>query len=81
MIYRFDIRYPANRGGYGTAFRLMITAQDGASVDVVHETFVSDKPTMAGLRAHLADKGFEAYGDMALLSGGTIRSMIRPIAK
>lgn len=78
MIYRLDIRYPANRGGRGTKFRLMITAQDGSSVDVVNATFVAEKPSMTSLRNHLADKGFEAYGDMVQLSDGTIRSMIRP---
>lgn len=76
MIYRFDIRYPANRGGCGSKFRLMIT-EDGHAIDT---TFVSDKPTMNSLRTHLADKGFEAYGDMLNMSDGTIRTMVRRIA-
>jgi hypothetical protein len=80
MIYRFDIRYPANRGGRGAKFRLMITADNAGRAETVSTTFVSAKPTMASLRAHLASKGFEAYGDMLNLSDGTIRSMVRPIA-
>ncbi len=80
MIHRFDIRYPANRGGVGTKFRLMITADDGSSIKVVSVAHVVAKPTMAALREHLADKGFEAYGDMLQIGGSTIRSMVRPIA-
>jgi hypothetical protein len=80
MIYRLDIRYPASRGGRGTKFRLMITAQDGASIETVSTVFVADKPTFASLRVHLAERGFESYGDMAQLSDGTLRSMIRPKA-
>lgn len=76
MIYRLDIRYPADRGGRGTKFRLMITA-DGHAVNT---EFVTEKPTMASLRAHLAGKGFEAYGDIVQLSDGTLRSMVRPVA-
>lgn len=76
MIYRLDIRYPANRGGRGTEFRLMITG-DGHAIDT---TFVADKPTMATLRAHLASKGFEAYGDLLQMSDGQIRSMVRPLS-
>ena len=77
MVYRFDIRYPASRGGRGTKFRLMIT-EDGHAIDTA---FVIEKPTMATLRAHLASKGFEAYGDMLNMSDGTIRTMIRKIAR
>ena len=74
--YRFDIRYPANRGGSGRRFRLMITADDGSIVSAV---FYTAKPTMAFLREHLASKGFEAYGDILNMSGGTFRTMVRPI--
>ena len=79
MIHRLDIRYPASRGGRGTKFRLTITAQSYAGVEILSTTFVKDKPTMVELRAHLAGQGFEACGDMLAMSDGTIRSMIRPI--
>lgn len=80
-IYRLDIRYPRNRGGVGTKFRLLITADSShQGIETVAEKFVADKPKMADLRAFLADNGLEAYGDMKIMSDGSLRSMARKIS-
>ena len=78
--YRLDIRYPANRGGRGTKFRLLITADENPGTRIICETFVADKPTMASLREFLAGNGLEAYGDLKVMSDGTLRTMAKKIS-
>lgn len=80
MIYRLDIRYPANRGGISNKFRLMITEDSGQTVETVATVNSVAKPTLPVLRAWLASKGFEAYGDMRQIGDYTIRSMVKKIS-
>jgi hypothetical protein len=79
-IYRLDIRYPANRGGRGTKFRLLITEDTNPGTRIVCETYVADKPSRADLRTLLAGNGLEAYGDLKIMNDGTLRTMAKKIS-
>ena len=80
-IYRLDIRYPATRGGVGTKFRIIITSDKGhEGIETVASCSSQTKPKMVQLRAWLAAKGFEAYGDMITIGGTTVRSMVKKIS-
>lgn len=80
MVYRLDIRYPANRGGYGKKFRLLLTEDTNPGTRIMAEIYQVEKPSRQDLRDVLAGHGLVAYGDLKIMSDGTLRTMARKIS-
>lgn len=57
-------------------YRLRIVGDNAGKVAGIK---FATRPTFADLRAFLARKGFEAYGDMRVMSDGSHVSMVRPL--
>ncbi|MFG3715845.1 hypothetical protein [Micromonospora sp. NPDC047730] len=75
MIYRVDI---IDQGPSG--FGVYLTEDDGRYVTGIAQARSKTEPRGAQIRAWLAAKGFEVYGDSRVVGDRTLRTMVRRTA-